>query len=220
MRKPSLVNRATKNLQRKWNNILPERVHKAVTTAVKQVTRTVVFGAGFTTPKPLSGKTFEVVETKAWERVRFYRSTAAAEGALTGAGGFIWGLADFPLWLTLKMKMLFELSAIYGFNPKDYKERLFILQVFQLAFSSQERKNKLYPMISDWDTLSDSLPENIHDFDWRTFQLEYRDQIDLAKMLQLIPGVGAAVGATVNYRLTTKLGRTAMNAFRLRSIDI
>ena len=36
------------------------------------------------------------------------------------------------------------------------------------------------------------------------------------KMLQLIPGIGAAVGALVNHRLTMKLGKTAMNAYRMR----
>ena len=53
-------------------------------------------------------------------------------------------------------------------------------------------------------------------FDWRSFQQEYRDFIDIAKLLQLIPGVGAAVGAYVNHKYTQKLGQTAINAYRLR----
>lgn len=60
------------------------------------------------------------------------------------------------------------------------------------------------------------LPDDIHQFDWRTFQLEYRDYIDLAKLFQLIPVVGAVVGAYVNHRLTNKLGTNVMNAYRLR----
>ena len=39
---------------------------------------------------------------------------------------------------------------------------------------------------------------------------------DLAKMAQLIPVIGAPVGVVVNYRLITKLGETAMNAYRMR----
>jgi hypothetical protein len=54
------------------------------------------------------------------------------------------------------------------------------------------------------------------EFDWRTFQLEYRDYIDIAKLLQLVPFIGAPVGAYVNHRLTEKLGKAAMNAYRLR----
>jgi hypothetical protein len=35
-------------------------------------------------------------------------------------------------------------------------------------------------------------------------------------MLQLVPGIGAVVGAYANYQLMDKLGKTAINAYRLR----
>lgn len=57
-------------------------------------------------------------------------------------------------------------------------------------------------------------------FDWKTFQQEYRDYIDIAKMLQMVPEIGAVVGAYANYKLMDKLGNTAMNAYRLRLLDI
>lgn len=216
-RKPSFLNRTTRNVQQRINRAIPEKVHKVFTTAIKQMTRAVVFGAGITNPKPLKGKSLEVVETGVRERIKFYRSTAAAEGAVTGAGGILLGLADFPLWLSLKMKMLFEIASRYGFDTRDYKERVYLLHIFQLTFSSQEKRNEVYKTIANWDRISKDLPEDIHQFDWRSFQLEYRDYIDIAKLLQLIPGFGAAVGTLVNYRLTDKLGKTAMNAYRMRS---
>ena len=39
---------------------------------------------------------------------------------------------------------------------------------------------------------------------------------DLAKMAQLIPVVGAPIGAVVNWRLIDRLGETAMMACRMR----
>jgi hypothetical protein len=71
----------------------------------------------------------------------------------------------------------------------------------------------------DWDKKKESLPDDINQFDWRNFQQEYRDYIDLAKMAQLIPGIGAVVGFVVNYRLIKKLGHTAMNAYRMRRLN-
>jgi hypothetical protein len=68
----------------------------------------------------------------------------------------------------------------------------------------------------DWDLKSAELPADIHEFDWRTFQQEYRDYIDLAKMAQLVPIIGAPVGVVANYQLIKKLGITAMNAYRMR----
>jgi general secretion pathway protein D len=37
--------------------------------------------------------------------------------------------------------------------------------------------------------------------------------------LKDIPGIGAAVGVVVNYRLINKLGKTAMNAYRMRWVE-
>ena len=68
----------------------------------------------------------------------------------------------------------------------------------------------------NWEKQSSQLPGTLDSFDWRTFQQEYRDHIDLAKMAQLVPIIGAPVGAVVNYRLIKKLGDTAMNAYRMR----
>jgi hypothetical protein len=105
---------------------------------------------------------------------------------------------------------------MYGFNVKDYKERVYILHIFELAFSSHEHRRNVYLKMADWEMKSNSLPDDIHQFDWRNFQQEYRDYIDLAKMAQLIPLIGAPVGFVVNSRLIEKLGKTAMNAYRMR----
>ena len=70
--------------------------------------------------------------------------------------------------------------------------------------------------MENWDDASKKLPEDIEQFDWRNFQQEYRDYIDLAKMAQLVPVIGAPVGIIANYSLIKKLGITAMNAYRMR----
>jgi hypothetical protein len=96
---------------------------------------------------------------------------------------------------------------------------LFILHIFQLAFSSQQHRSKIFEQIIDWDKKKQMLPDDINQFAWREFQQEYRDYIDLAKMAQLIPGIGAVIGFVVNYRLVKKLGYTAMNAYRMRHFE-
>ncbi|GAB4231314.1 MAG: EcsC family protein [Ekhidna sp.] len=215
-KKPSFWNRTTKKVQKRINGLIPEKVHAVITKAIKEITRAVIFGSGFTTRKRREVKSLEETELKVKERINFYSSSAAVEGAATGFGGFLLSLADFPLWLTLKMKMLFEIASRYGYDTRDYKERIYILYIFQLTFSSQERRNEVFSNIENWLVVKDQLPDDLNAFDWRTFQLEYRDYIDLAKLLQLIPGVGAIAGALVNHKLTNKLGKTAMNAYRMR----
>jgi hypothetical protein len=215
-RSPSFFGTLTRRVQQRVNRIIPEKIHATITAAIKQMTRAVCFGMKFATPEPLTGVTLEQRESRVDERIKFYSRTAAAEGAVTGAGGILLGLADFPLWLTVKMKMLFEIAALYGFNVKDYRERIYLLHIFELTFSSQAHRQKIFAIIDNWPEHSQQLPNDIHQFDWRSFQQEYRDFIDIAKLLQLVPGIGAPIGALVNHRLTKRLGTMAKNAYRMR----
>ncbi len=213
---PSTFGRLSTSLQRRINRIIPDRIHAVITAAIKQMTRAVLFGAEFLNRQPVEGQTLIQRDAAVARRIEFYKKTSAAEGGVTGAGGFLMSLADFPILLSLKMKMLFEIASLYGYSVSDYRERVFILYVFQLAFSSQESRQTIYQYVANWPEHSRQLPDDINQFDWLTFQQEYRDYIDLAKMAQLIPGIGAAVGIVVNYRLVNQLGRTAMNAYRMR----
>jgi hypothetical protein len=217
MRKgPSFSSQLARRLQTRINRAIPEKIHQAITAGIREMTRAVFFGAGFTTRTPVRPEYLESCEKKVRERIRFYRNTAAAEGAITGAGGILLGLADFPLWLTLKMKMLFEIAALYGHDTSRYQERVYMLHIFELCFSHAVHRNKVFEVLEDWPEYEKRLPRDLNEFDWRNFQQEYRDYIDIAKLLQLVPGIGAAVGALVNHRLTAKLGETAMNAYRMR----
>ncbi len=124
------LDRWARRVQVRLNALLPERVHQAITFVIKQMVRGVLFGSTHTTRWPLAGATLAVREAKVRARIRDYRTMATAEGAVTGAGGFLLGLAAF---------------------------------------------------------------------DWRTFQQEYRDYIDLAKMAQLVPGT-SSVSSTGAWR--------------------
>ncbi len=216
LRNPSLLNRLAKTVQTRINNWIPEKIHLAITATLKQMIRAVLFGATHTTVKPLLENSLELREAAVLQRIDFYRNTAAVEGGITGAGGLLLGLADFPVLIGIKIKLLFDIASIYGFNIEDYKERVYLLHIFELAFSSDDHRKKIYLEMTDWDKKSKELPKDINQFDWRNFQQEYRDYIDLAKMAQLVPIIGAPVGVVVNYRMIKKLGSTAMNAYRMR----
>ena len=221
MRRPSLLNNLSKKIQTKINSWIPEKVHNAITVAIKQMIRGVLFGAKHTTSNALINVnvSLEEREEAVQKKIDWYRNTAAVEGGITGAGGILLGLADFPILMGIKIKLLFEIAALYGFDVNYYKERVYLLHVFELAFSSDVHRKNIYIKMTNWEEKRKNLPEDIHQFDWRNFQQEYRDYIDLAKMAQLVPVIGAPVGVLVNYRLIKKLGVTAINAYRMRLIN-
>jgi len=216
LRPANVLDRAARGVQGRINRIIPERVHAAITTVIEGMTRSILTGADLTTAPPVIGASLAERDRRALAAIDGYRATAAVEGGVAGAGGFWLALADFPALLVIKIKLLFDLSAIYGHDAEAFEERLYILALFQLAFSGAGHRAAVFHTLEDWDGREH--PADFEHFDWRTFQREYRDYIDLAKLAQMIPIVGAPIGAFVNWRLLERLGETAMNGYRMRGL--
>jgi hypothetical protein len=211
---PSPLDRLARGVQGKINGMIPEQVHAAVTTLIETMTRVIVTGADLTTSRPLGAGALSVREAEVRRRIAAYRAAAAAEGGVAGAGGFALALAEFPTLIATKIKLLFDIAALYGHDGAELSERLYILSIFQLAFSGADHRRDVLEAMVGWD--AQTHPADLDGVDWRRLQQEYRDYIDLAKMAQLIPVIGAPVGAVVNYRLLHKLGDTAIAAYRMR----
>lgn len=215
-KRSGILARASKKAQTKVNQLIPEKVHQILTESIKNMVKATLAGSNLTTKKQQgTGLTLANKDELLNKKLSGYKRTAAVEGAGTGAGGILLGMADFPLLLSIKMKLLFEAASIYGFDPSKYEERLFILYVFQLAFSSDAQRKQTLDVLENWESRKSELLE----LDWQQFQQEYRDYIDFAKMLQMMPGIGAVVGAYANYNLLDQLGETAMNAYRMRILQ-
>jgi hypothetical protein len=180
------------------------------------MTQAVLTGSEFVASTPVLAGSLEMRERLVTQKIEAYRTTAAVEGGIAGAGGFVLAMVDFPALLSIKLKLLFDIAALYGYSCAEFRERLYLLQIFQLAFSSQQHRRKIFLEIEGWQAHEQELPSSLDEFDRRTYQQEYRNYIDLAKLVQLIPVVGAPVGAVVNYHLIKQLGETASNAYRLR----
>jgi hypothetical protein len=214
LKPPTLLDKAAGGVQGRINRIIPDQVHAVVTAAIEAATRTIILGAHMTTARPLRDAPLSVREAEVRGRIAAYRAIAAAEGGVAGAGGFALAAAELPTLLATKIKLLFDIAALYGHDVKALSERLFILTVFHAAFSGAAHRAAVVRAMAGWDGREH--PQSLDGFDWRRFQIEYRDYIDLAKMAQLIPMIGAPVGVVVNYRLVDRLGEAAIAAYRMR----
>lgn len=218
LKPPSRLDRAAQAVQSRINKVIPEKVHAVVTGVIERMTRAILVGADMATlMKPLDGAPLSVRDARARTNILGYRAAAAAEGGVTGAGGFWMSAADFPALIVIKFKLLFDLAAIYGHSGEAFAERLYILHLFELAFSGADHRAAVFHGLESWD--AEAHPEDFEAFDWRAFQQEYRDYIDLPKLAQMIPLIGAPVGAVVNWRLLDRLGDTAINAYRMRWLE-
>lgn len=215
LKPPGLWDRATRGTQDRINKIIPERVHAVITAGVEAMTRGILFGSDLVTPRPMADGSLAARELRARATIKTYRATAGVEGGVAGAGGFLLAAADFPALMAIKVRMLGDIVGAYGWGGGSVRERLFVLHIFHLAFASARARPEALAELERWIAGVDQ-PEAITDYDWRRFQIEYRDHIDLAKLAQLIPVVGAPIGAVVNWRLVDRLGETAMMACRMR----
>ncbi|PEB47809.1 ABC transporter-associated protein EcsC [Bacillus pseudomycoides] len=214
MKNSSMMTRLSKKVQTKVQQLIPEKVQNVLTETIKKMVQGISIGSNFIRPKlKETDWSLQRRDEEVMKKMDEYKKIGAAEGAGTGAGGFLLGLADFPLLLSIKIKFLFDAATVYGFDTSKEEERLFILHVFQLAFSSDDHRKQIWKAIETWDTQKEN------HMDWEKFQQEYRDYIDLAKMLQLVPVIGAPVGAYANYQLLQRLGETTMNCYRMRLLQ-
>jgi hypothetical protein len=214
--RPNLVHKLSAGIQQKINDIIPEKLHETITVVIRKMIEAVLFGSEFVKPSLPVSQDLQEIEKALAKRLEYYRSTAALEGGVTGFSGFVGSLADFPLLLAIKIKYLFDVAALYGRNTAIQQERLFLLYVFQLAFSSPVNRPQVFQKIAYWKEATAALPSDLSVLNWREFQQQYRDYIDIAKLAQMLPGIGAAVGVVVNYRLLTQLSNTAIMCYRER----
>lgn len=223
LKQPSFFEKTSKKISTKINTWIPQKVHNVITATVKTIVRTTLFGAEYTPKgKVQTSLTLEEADLKAHETLSLYQKIATAEGAGTGAGGFIFNLVDFPAFLAIKMKLLFELAHVYGYKTSDFSERIFILTVFQMAFSSPSQREQLLYTVQHWDEHKvkwSSDKDYYQTFDWEYFQKEYRDSIDFRKMLQMLPGIGAVAGAWANYTIVEDLGEVSVHCYQIRRLS-
>ena len=214
MKKPSAMSHLSKNVQGKIQDLVPEKVQNAITVAIKTMVETVLTASSAFTEthvsnNPAMSESDFLVERK----YKTYYKIAMAQGIGFGMSGFLINLADLPALMSIKVKFLFDCAKLYGFDVEEKSERLFMLHVFQLAFCSDEHRRKIAPLVMNWE-----LHQHEIEMNWRQLQIEYRDYMDIAKLLQLLPVVGAAAGGFANHNLMQKLKVTAMNSYRWRMV--
>ena len=226
---PKTIKKFSTKIQVKSRKLIPPKVQDGITAVIKALVKTVMYGTSLV-PEANNYTDLSLAESEylILRQYQHYKKIAVSEGAVTGAGGFVVGFADLPTLLGIKINFIFKCAALYGFDINNQNERLFILYVFQLAFSSHENRLDCFDKLSGWNQqmpIGGSPQNNLldlnepADIDWENFQLEYREYLDIAKLLQLIPLVGAPIGAIANNALMETLCENAMNAYRMRILN-
>ncbi|MER2190836.1 MAG: EcsC family protein [Solibacillus sp.] len=155
--------------------------------------------------------TNEVVKS----RVQF----ATMQGASTGFGGLFTLAIDIPAVLGTALKTLQEISILHGYDPKDEKERIFIVKCLQFASSDVVGKEAILNEISAMHTGTVSQKEMISQLKgWQEVFMTYRDHYGWKKLFQMIPVAGIIFGAYANKSMIQDIAEVGTMLYRKRRI--
>lgn len=162
----------------------------------------------------------ELLDEVAWSITRENRVAAALEGLGCGLGGPTLLLVDLPMLVLVNLNAVAAVATVYGFDPELEREREFMLALLtggrealrRLVAAERESEEEEGPLA---EVLRRHLTGNaalaLHAAAGRMAA-----QLVRAKLLQLVPILGGAVGAGLNFRYTSLTVRTAVMAYRLR----
>ena len=153
---------------------------------------------------------------------------AAAEGGVTGASGLIGIAVDIPSLMTLALRTIYQTALCYGFELKGEEGRHVVLRVFSLASANslREKETALVSLVAIKQMLQQQSWQQIQQAAFATVGKEalvvaLRDlagqlgiNLTKRKALNIVPVVGAAVGAAVNASFMKDVGWAARRTFQ------
>lgn len=161
--------------------------------------------------KLLSNKTIKNLD-KLSKRSNLKNSTISiAEGTLLGLLGI--GLADIPLFISVIMKTIYEISLSYGFDYSDDHEKYYILILICAALSKNTEKVHYYNQLRQLDNAID-IEFDLDNQIKQTASL-LANALLTAKFIQGLPVVGA-FGGLMNYSTLNKISHVASLKYKKR----
>ncbi|WNQ10764.1 EcsC family protein [Paenibacillus aurantius] len=160
----------------------------------------------------------EVMDRTAEDLSESRTKIATVQGAATGFGGLFTIAVDIPAMLGLSLKMLQELALCYGFDPKDERERTFMVKCLQFSSSDIVGKKAVLDELGDYDNESKQVQVMSQLQGWREVANAYRDSFGMKKMFQLVPVAGTIFGAYSNREALQQVAETGRMLYRKRRI--
>ncbi|KPV56483.1 hypothetical protein QJ48_27495 [Paenibacillus sp. A3] len=143
---------------------------------------------------------------------------ATAQGATTGFGGIFTLAIDIPAILGLSLKVLQEMAMVYGYDPNDKRERVFVIKCLQFASSDIVGKKAVLEELADFDNEHRQRDAISQLQGWREVVMIYRDNFGWKKLFQLVPVAGMIFGAVLNRSTLQDVAEAGKMLYRKRRV--
>ncbi|EGK11071.1 ABC superfamily ATP binding cassette transporter, binding protein [Desmospora sp. 8437] len=143
---------------------------------------------------------------------------AKYQGATTGVGGFLTLAIDIPVLLGLSLKTAQEMALVHGYDPREKKERIFIVQCLQFASADYVGKQAILKNLSTFHQGGAERDSISQLQGWHEVIATYRDHFGWKKLFQLVPIAGILFGAWINKATVEDVAEATRMLYRKRRI--
>jgi hypothetical protein len=148
-----------------------------------------------------------------------YTTAATVQGATTGIGGIFTLAIDVPALLGLSLKTLQEIAIMFGYDPNDKKERVFIIKCLQFSSADVVGKKAIMDELFSYNQGKEIPTEMISQIQgWREVVYTYRDQFGWKKLFQMVPIAGLIFGAFTNRSMISDVAEVGNMLYQKRRI--
>ncbi|KAF0994805.1 EcsC family protein [Geobacillus sp. TFV-3] len=141
---------------------------------------------------------------------------AQLQGAATGIGGALTLAVDIPTLLGLALKTLQEIAIVYGYNPKEKEERMFVVKCLQFAAADIVGKKAILEELASFSAKREHVFSELQG--WREVMMTFRDQYGWKKLFQAVPIIGVIFGSLFNKSFMEDIAETGKMLYRKRRI--
>lgn len=168
--------------------------------------------------KRMTRKSLKIIDSQGKKSKRINSTISTIEGVGLGLLGI--GIPDIPVFIAMILKTVYEIALSYGFDYENEAEKIYILNLINVALTSEEDKqfyNEKLNSIESKMVLGLGI-ENILDEEIRETSKVLSNSLLIAKFIQGLPIVGV-IGGLTNYQFINKVSKYARIRYKKRYLN-
>jgi len=165
--------------------------------------------------KRMTRKSLKLIDSQGKKTKLINSAISTVEGAGLGLLGI--GIPDIPVFIAMILKTVYEIALSYGFNYETETEKIYILNLINVALTDEEEKlfynEKLNNIENKIEAGLDI--ENILEEEIKYTSKVLSNSLLIAKFIQGLPIVGVLGGIT-NYQFISKVSKYSRLRYKKR----
>ena len=215
--KPSVVNTGMNKIFSPMSKFTRKVIPEVVVEKAIYHAHDILKNAGVDTIEELRHKDLALSDKLASNVHKWAIGFAGSEGFATGLGGTATMVADVGAVIVLAFRTIHKIAMCYGYEVKSAEDKEFVLNILSVlgANDMKEKKEALLALKSDFlqkKIIEEVLMSNLV----KKVAKQLGINLTKRKLMQIMPIIGAGIGAAVNASYINDIAWTARRSYQLK----